>query len=169
MHCSGRAAIEQVRGLSLDLRPALLDDLGLVPALRSHVGAIARRSDIEASFVVDEHIDRQDPEVETACYRIAQEAMNNVARHSGAMRVRVELARSAHAFWLIVADDGPGFDVTQAMARAAAGASLGLLGMRERPRAWGVGSISPHRPVAEPRSGQLSPCGRRLSNRRAVA
>ena len=124
--------IEQVRGLSLDLRPALLDDLGLVPALRSHVGAMARRSDIEASFVVDERIDRQDPEVETACYRIAQEAMNNVARHSGASRVRVELARSEHAFWLIVADDGSGFDVTAAMARAAAGASLGLLGMRER-------------------------------------
>ena len=90
------------------------------------------RSDIEATFVVDEQIDRQDPEVETACYRIAQEAMNNVARHSGAKRVRVELTRSAHAFWLIVADDGPGFDVAAAMARAAAGASLGLLGMRER-------------------------------------
>ena len=78
--------IEQVRGLSLDLRPALLDDLGLVPALRSYLGGMARLSDVEVSFSVDEGIGRQDPEVETACYRIAQEAMNNVARHSGAKK-----------------------------------------------------------------------------------
>ena len=124
--------IDQVRGISLDLRPALLDDLGLVPALRSYVGAMARRSNIEASFIADEQIDRQGPDVETACYRIAQEALTNVARHAGAKAVRVELVTVGQAVRLIVADDGPGFDVAAATDRAAGGASLGLLGMRER-------------------------------------
>jgi PAS domain S-box-containing protein len=124
--------IEQVRGLSLDLRPPLLDDLGLVPALRSYFGTMARRSDIETSFTVHDEINEQNPEIETACYRIAQEAMTNVVRHSGAKTVQIELMRSGQQFVLVVADDGPGFDVTAALARASAGASLGLLGMRER-------------------------------------
>jgi two-component system sensor histidine kinase UhpB len=124
--------IEQVRGLSLDLRPALLDDLGLVPALRSYVAGLARRSNIEALFDADEQIDRPCPDVETACYRIAQEALTNVARHAGAKTVRVELVRVGRAIRLIVADDGVGFDVPSATQRAVGGASLGLLGMRER-------------------------------------
>jgi PAS domain S-box-containing protein len=124
--------IEQVRGLALDLRPALLDDLGLVPALRSHVAGMARRSDIDVSFDADDQIERHDPDIETACYRIAQEALANVARHSGASTVMVALEQSGQTLRLVVADDGTGFDVTAATTRAAAGASLGLLGMRER-------------------------------------
>jgi PAS domain S-box-containing protein len=124
--------ISQVRDLSLDLRPALLDDLGLIPALRSYVGGLARWSSIEAAFVADEENGRHDPEIETACFRIAQEALTNVARHSQARTVRVEIARSESELRLLIADDGAGFDVATAIARAADGASLGLLGMRER-------------------------------------
>ncbi len=93
---------------------------------------MARWSSIETSFVADELISRQDAEIETACYRIGKEALTNVARHSGAKTVSVVLERSGPEFRLIVADDGPGFDVAAATARAAGGASLGLLGMRER-------------------------------------
>jgi signal transduction histidine kinase len=124
--------IGQIRDLSLDLRPSLLDDLGLVPALRSKVGSLARWSGIEMSFAGASEIGRQDPEVETACYRIAQEALTNVARHSGARKVRVELEVSGLDLRLTIHEDGAGFDVEAAMAKAKSGVSLGLLGMRER-------------------------------------
>ena len=124
--------IGQVRGLSLDLRPSLLDDLGLVPALRSHVACLARRSGLAATFRAPEGLGRLDPEIETACYRIAQEALTNVARHSDASSVRVELEGPWPELRLLVADDGAGFDATAATALAVGGASLGLLGMRER-------------------------------------
>ncbi len=124
--------IDQVRDLSLDLRPALLDDLGLVSALRSYIGKMGQWSGIKASFAADPSLDRLDPETETACYRIAQEALTNVARHSGAVRVSVVLEKSDCEIRLIIRDDGRGFDVSAATARAASGSSLGLLGMRER-------------------------------------
>ncbi len=124
--------IGQVRDLSLDLRPSMLDDLGLLDALRSDVAGFGQRSGTEARFVADEAIGRLDPDVETACYRIAQEALTNVARHAGAGRVRVELGRSEAELRLVVADDGAGFDLAAATARASSGFSLGVLGMRER-------------------------------------
>src|SRR6185369_15048688 len=100
--------------------------------LRSYVAGFADRSGVAAEFVAADEAGRLDPDVETACYRIAQEALTNVARHADAGRVRVELARSGSGLLLVVADEGPGFDVGAATARAAAGSSLGLLGMRER-------------------------------------
>ncbi len=124
--------IGQVRDLSLDLHPSMLDDLGLLDALRSYASGFGHRSGIEVHFVADEDIGRLDPDVETACYRIAQEALTNVARHAGAGRGRVELRRSESEVRLVVADDGSGFDVAAATARAAGGSSLGVLGMRER-------------------------------------
>jgi signal transduction histidine kinase len=124
--------IQQLRGLSLDLRPALLDDLGLVPALRSYTCAMAERIDFELSFFADERIDRFDPEIETACFRVGQEAMTNIAKHAEARHVRVELGQADGTLSLAISDDGTGFDVAAATARASAGASLGLLGMRER-------------------------------------
>ncbi|WP_406696301.1 PAS domain S-box protein [Singulisphaera sp. Ch08] len=124
--------IRQVRDISLDLRPSLLDDLGLVAALRAYVSEFALRSGAETQFVAEDDTGRMDPDVETACYRIAQEALTNVARHAGAGHVRVELVRSGSGLRLVVADDGRGFEVAAATARAVGGSSLGVLGMRER-------------------------------------
>ncbi len=124
--------IAQVRDISLDLRPSMLDDLGLVDALRSHVRGFAQRSGLDARFSAEGGIGRHEPDVETACYRIVQEALTNVARHASARSVRVELSRAGERLLLVVADDGDGFDVPSATARATGGESLGLLGMGER-------------------------------------
>ncbi|WP_435010722.1 GAF domain-containing sensor histidine kinase [Tundrisphaera lichenicola] len=121
-------AIGQVRTLAHELRPSLLDDFGLVPALRS----LVNRAGIPARFLADPSIDRCDPEIETACYRIAQEALNNSSKHARATSVKLELALEDHHLKLIVTDDGVGFDVTEATSRAEEGSSLGILGMRER-------------------------------------
>jgi len=122
----------QVRTLSVDLRPSLLDDLGLVAALRSHVARQARLANLTAKVSADGLGALTDPELETACFRLAQETLTNVIRHAGAKTVRIDLRRIDNDLHVIIRDDGSGFDVTAAHARAARGDSLGLVGMRER-------------------------------------
>ncbi len=125
-------ALDRVRSLSLDLRPAQLDDLGLQPALRWFLDRQSRSSGLEVEFHADLPPGRLNPDVETACFRIAQEAVTNVQRHAGAKRVRVDLRSRGGELELVVEDDGRGFNVPAAQSRAASGASLGLLGMEER-------------------------------------
>ncbi len=129
--------LQQVRTLSLDLRPALLDDLGLVAALRWYVDRQAQRAGFVAQFVADPLETRPRPDLETACFRVAQEALTNVARHARAQQVRVELRQRDAELHLLIRDDGKGFDVRAAQERATQGASMGLLGMQER--VWLVG------------------------------
>jgi PAS domain S-box-containing protein len=124
--------LQQTRDLSLDLRPALLDDLGLVPALRWYLDRQGRRAGFATEFVADELVDAVPSEVATTCFRIAQEALTNVVRHAHAASVTMSLARQGAALELVVRDSGRGFDPARATARAEHGVSLGLLGMRER-------------------------------------
>jgi signal transduction histidine kinase len=124
--------IQQVRNLALDLRPSMLDDLGLVAALRSFVNRQARRAGLEAEFSAESIHPRPVPDVETACFRIAQEAVTNVLRYARARSIRVKLWREEGELCLSVRDDGAGFDVSEARERARLGRSLGLLGMQER-------------------------------------
>jgi PAS domain S-box-containing protein len=132
-------ALEQVRSLSLELRPPLLDDLGLPAALRWLLDQHAGRSGLRVQFVSDRFEGRLAAEVETACFRVAQQALMNVAKHAAARTVTVELRRAADALHLHVRDDGAGFDVRGARARAMAGGSLGLLSMEERAALAGGG------------------------------
>jgi PAS domain S-box-containing protein len=120
--------LQQVRQLSLELRPPLLDDLGLVPALRWYLDQQAQRADLRVEFSADPALERVDAGIETACFRVAQEALTNVVRHARARTVSVELDRTPEVLHLVVRDDGIGFDA----AATQQGASLGLLGMRER-------------------------------------
>lgn len=124
--------IDQVRNLSLDLRPSMLDDFGLVSALRWYVDRLARRSGIEAKLAADPQEIRAPAAVETACFRIAQEALTNVTRYASARHVWVELRREGPELSMVVRDDGVGFDTSLVRERAARGTGLGLLGMRER-------------------------------------
>ncbi|WP_165227573.1 ATP-binding response regulator [Aquisphaera insulae] len=124
--------LSKVRGLSLDLHPSLLEDFGLVTALRRYIGSVVSRIGLAVILEADESIDRFDRGLETACYRVIQEALTNALRHGKANRVRIELAEREGALHLLVEDDGRGFDPDAAMERAARGGSLGLLGMRER-------------------------------------
>jgi signal transduction histidine kinase len=131
--------LQQVRNLSLDLRPSLLDDLGLVAALRWYVDRQGQRTGIAAQFAFSAPSDATRPAdlrlpagLETACFRLVQEALTNVVRHSRARHVSVELRLEAQTLHLSVRDDGVGFDVSSALAAAGRGQSLGLLGMHER-------------------------------------
>lgn len=122
----------QVRGFALELRPAVLDDLGLAPALRWHLDRLSRRAGFRGRLVSNELVQRFHPEVETACFRVAQEALANVARHARASKVTVELRVRGDDLELWIRDDGVGFDVRAALLRAAGGESMGLSTMRER-------------------------------------
>jgi len=125
---------KQVRDLSLALRPSLLDDLGLVAALRWHADGEAKRAGFTLDFVAEPADIRPAPEIGIACYRVVQEALTNVARHARAGHVRVELAAAEGWLDLRIHDDGVGFDARAARERAARGASFGLLSMTERAR-----------------------------------
>ncbi|MBI4420915.1 MAG: PAS domain S-box protein [Gemmatimonadetes bacterium] len=124
--------LRQVRSLSLELRPSLLDDLGLAAAVRWYLERQAERAGFAAQL--EDHLreHRLPTDVETTCFRVVQEAITNVARHAQASRVDVSLAQRDGGLDLLVRDDGVGFDVAAARQRAAAGDSLGLLGMEER-------------------------------------
>lgn len=125
-------ALQQVRSLSLDLRPSLLDDLGLVAALRWYVDRQSQRGKITGELIVEPLEIKLLPNLETTCFRIVQEALTNIVRHAKAQKVTVELRQQETQLQLIIRDDGIGFDVQAARKRATQGGSLGLLGMEER-------------------------------------
>jgi signal transduction histidine kinase len=125
-------AIEQVRGLALDLRPSMLDDFGLAAALRWLLDRQAQRAGFVGHFSAPTSEAPLHPDLATACYRIAQEALTNVVRHARARHVWVELLQGDDEVILTIRDDGVGFDPEDARGRAARGESFGLLGIRER-------------------------------------
>jgi len=122
-------AIEELDRLVLDLRPAQLDHLGLVATLRWYATRVNSQSELKTQLEVRGRAQRLQPEVETALFRIAQEALTNVLRHANAKQVEVVLSFESELLSLEVTDDGVGFD---AGATNAAPSSLGLIGMRER-------------------------------------
>jgi len=124
--------LERVRQLSLSLRPLQLDDLGLAAALRSHLDRQAALGGFVPHPEIADFPARLPPEVETACFRVAQEAVNNIVRHARARNVWLQLALEGGRLALGVRDDGVGFDVEAAQRRAALGESLGVVSMSER-------------------------------------
>jgi PAS domain S-box-containing protein len=119
--------IEDVRGMAFRLRPGVLDDLGLVDALEWYTADFERRTEI-ASVFEHENVPRLNETVSTAAYRIAQEAMTNVARHASANRVEVVLKNNNGLLALAIVDDGQGFDARH----LSESEGLGVAGMRER-------------------------------------
>ncbi|MGD8239998.1 MAG: histidine kinase [Armatimonadota bacterium] len=129
--------LEQVRRLARDLRPPALDDLGLVPALRSSARHYSDALPAEVTVEERNMEGRLPPRVETALYRIAQEALTNIARHADASHVRIELTREEPMVTLLVRDDGRGMDLRALSEEAAPGAGLGLLSMAHRAQELG--------------------------------
>jgi signal transduction histidine kinase len=125
-------AIQQVRQLSLELRPSMLDDIGLAAALRWYVDNQTQRAGLTAHLTLELPPERLPPELETACFRVVQEALTNVLRHAQAHEVWIDMRQVQGSLELVVRDDGVGFDLGAARERAARGTSLGLLGMQER-------------------------------------
>jgi signal transduction histidine kinase len=99
-----------VRSLSLDLRPPQLDDLGLAAAVRWYIDRKAAAAGLKVRFQSGMLPDRLHPDIETACFRIAQEAMTNVLRHAEARNVWVDVRRNGEQLHLSLGDDGRGFD-----------------------------------------------------------
>jgi signal transduction histidine kinase len=119
--------VARVRDMSLLLRPSMLDELGLIPALRWQVREVARRSGLHVRLIADE-IEQELPEpTRIGVYRIVQEALHNCVKHASASEVRVVIQREADALMVSIQDNGVGFD-----ARKERG--LGLLGIEERVR-----------------------------------
>ena len=118
-----------VRSLTLQLRPRLLDDLGLRPALESHLENFRRQTGLTIELELTLPTARLPAELELAAYRVVQEALTNIARHSGAKSAQITLIAGDAALHVEIADRGRGFDPAAALARRD---SLGLAGLAER-------------------------------------
>jgi PAS domain S-box-containing protein len=138
--------LEQVRDLALNLRPSMLDDLGLTPALVWLTRRQAELAGLKGEVRADELEQRLDPVIETECFRIAQEALTNVVRHAQARTVIVELRKMNGRLHLNVCDDGVGFDPVAVRQKAVRGVSLGMLSMEERAALAGGGMECVSRP-----------------------
>jgi len=126
-------ALGRIRDLSLELRPSLLDDLGLASALRWYVDRYGQRTGIAAEVLCGfEERGRLPLELETECFRIAQEALTNVARHAHATHLSVQLDSGVEKLLLTITDNGIGFDAETLLNTASSASTLGLRGMQER-------------------------------------
>ncbi|MBC7771385.1 MAG: histidine kinase, partial [Pyrinomonadaceae bacterium] len=120
---------DQVRTLSVNLRPQVLDDLGLLPALRWHVDQFRRRTRVRVSLTTNlESSEKIPPLAALTVYRVTQEALTNVARHSRATWVQIRLKATAAELSLSITDNGSGF----LLERMHENVSTGVSGMRER-------------------------------------
>ncbi len=126
-------SVEIVHRFARDLRPTLLDDLGLIPALQSFMKDFSKRTGIRIHLTAftSARSDQLDSDKRTAFYRLAQEALTNVARHSHASHVQVTVRKLARTITMEVADNGKGFEVDRVLI-AKGNNHLGVLGMRER-------------------------------------
>ena len=132
------AMIGQVRQISLNLRPPLLDELGLEAALEQFLDGLSERTGTPIEFACGPGVGGNPAEIRTVAFRVVQEAVNNALRHAGARRIRVELTRDHDGVLRIcVSDDGCGFETEAIRRRMHRGDHLGLLGMEERIHALG--------------------------------
>ena len=129
--------IRQVRDIARGLRPSLLDEAGLVPAIDQFLKSVGDRSGMRIEFDVAPGISRTLPGLETTVFRVVQEAVGNILRHAQAHVVRVTLRDEPGALGLVVEDDGVGFDPAAVSRSTQRGEHLGLLGMTERVRGAG--------------------------------
>jgi signal transduction histidine kinase len=124
-------SVDIVHRFARELRPTVLDDLGLIPALHSFMKSFAERTGVRAHLTAFAAVKQLDAAKQTVLFRVAQEALNNVARHAHASRVEVSIQKLRHRVCLKIKDDGKSFNVERTL-HADGRKRLGLLGMRER-------------------------------------
>lgn len=124
--------LRAIRNLSIDLRPSALDDLGLLPALRWYVKEYQQKFSIEVAFDASGFKERLPAEMETALYRIVQESLTNIARHSQARNASVTMLESNDTVYVTIQDNGHGFDKESIQKTPGQDRGLGLVGMHER-------------------------------------
>lgn len=128
--------LKEIRTLSYVLHPPLLDQSGLVPALRWYIDGFSRRSGVAVDFKVIAEIERLDPEIETTLFRVVQEGLTNVYRHSGSSSARIRLLRDGDFIKLQIKDQGKGISFDEASAEPQL-PGVGIPGMRQRTRQIG--------------------------------
>lgn len=135
------SALNQVRAMSLDLRPPQLDSLGMMAAVRWLVNVPMRAAGLRVDISTGDDVGLEDAvlslPVRTACFRIVQEAMTNIMRHAKASRVQIIIRRQNDFIKLEIQDNGLGFDARKSLQGAKVGQTLGLLGMQERAQQLG--------------------------------
>ena len=124
-------SVNLVHRFARELRPTVLDDLGLIPALHSFMKSFAKRTGVRVSLTAFAAVQRLDAAKRTVLFRVAQEALTNVARHAQASRVEVSIQKLLNRVCMRIKDDGKSFDV-EGVLHAKGNGRLGLLGMRER-------------------------------------
>ena len=127
---AGETAVKSIRDMALLLRPPMLDDLGLVPALEWQGREISRRGDMEVDVHSESVSEQLSDDVKVCIYRLVQEALNNAARHSGAKHAKVSIVQKADKIHVEVSDDGKGFEAERVR-------GMGILGMEERVKRLG--------------------------------
>ena len=130
-------ALDDTRELSRLLRPAVLDDLGLAPALSWLARTVRERFALEVALDIHGLDDRMDPEVETLAFRVVQEALTNVAKHSGSARAEMSIERTRSVLRIAISDEGQGFDPHRILDPAHRDGGFGLRGMRDRAELFG--------------------------------
>jgi signal transduction histidine kinase len=124
-------SVDIVHRFARALRPTVLDDLGLIPALHSFMKSFAKHTGVRTSLTAFAAVERLDTAKRTVLFRVAQEALTNVARHAQASRVEVSIQKLPDCICMKIKDDGKSFNVERTL-HANGGKRLGLLGMRER-------------------------------------
>jgi PAS domain S-box-containing protein len=125
-------SLQQVRDLAIDLRPWMLDQLGLIPSLRWYIDNQSTRTKIKVQFKADKIKERLSPDIEITCFRVVQEAFTNIHRHSQATKVNVTLNKIDNAIVVEISDNGVGFDVKKVRSKKIEKHGLGLIDMEER-------------------------------------
>jgi signal transduction histidine kinase len=126
-------AISEVRRVSHDLRPSVLDDLGLMPAISNLIRRFSERNLIDVEVKgLENHFERLPADVETALYRIVQEALMNIEKHANATHVVINMTRTDNNITIRLEDNGEGFSMQKAMRKSRSTQSMGLRNMRER-------------------------------------
>ncbi len=121
-----------MRQLSMDLRPTMLDELGLIPTLRWYIQNFSNRLNIASQFQAVGFEEKLPPQIETAFYRIVQEALNNISKHAGANRVEIFFEHRDSTICASITDNGRGFDLDRVYHPASPGRGFGIIGMQER-------------------------------------
>ncbi|MDI6764147.1 MAG: sensor histidine kinase [Thermodesulfobacteriota bacterium] len=121
-----------MRQLSMDLRPTMLDDLGLIPTLRWYIQNFSNRMNIHSHFEAIGFDEKLPTQIETAFYRITQEALSNVAKHAGADHIEISLEKRDSTLYASIIDNGEGFDLDKVLHPESPERGFGIIGMQER-------------------------------------
>jgi signal transduction histidine kinase len=123
--------LREIRDMAVELRPPVLDDLGLIPAIEKYVERINTRYGLDIYLDTKEIVNKIDGQIAVALYRIVQEGINNIIKHSGAMKVKVIVQEQPDEILLTIADDGRGISSAD-LQKAQKENRLGIYGMSER-------------------------------------